>query len=95
MYCKQAELRHSLSVITSLYGFGVILPEQILHVLMLSVFLLFGLVGACCENKKPVGARPMVDNRIVSSFNILKIESQDKPKAKVCFQNFVTRWRND
>jgi hypothetical protein len=48
-------------VITSLYGFGEGLAgTAVPRFDVLSVFLLFGLAGVCCEKQKPAKARPMV-----------------------------------
>jgi hypothetical protein len=48
-------------VITSLYGFGDdFTGADGARFDALSVFLLFGLAGICCEKQKPVKARPRV-----------------------------------
>jgi len=58
---------------TSLYGFGDAFAEADgARFDVLSVFLVFGLAGICCEKQKPVKARPMVRQK--NRFIILCIE---------------------
>jgi hypothetical protein len=61
----------AFSVITSLYGFGDDFAKADGAGLnVVSVFLLFGLAGVCCEKQKPVIARQMViqKNRFIIQY---------------------------
>jgi hypothetical protein len=58
-------------VITSLYGFGDDFTVAAgARFDALSVFLVLGLLGTCCEKQKPVKARPMdrQKNRFISQY---------------------------